>query len=331
MTRSRPSRASAERSPRFLEPLEPRTLFSIASFIATGSALGGTVTIMDTAGATTTTIHPYGNAYTGAVDVAIGDVNGDGTPEIIASPLSQGSTPVVVVFSSTGTHISQFLAFATTFKGGVSVAAGDLTNDGHADIVAAAGPGGTPRVRVFNADTGLVVRDFLAFGSTFTGGVNVALGDVNNDGTLDIVTGARAGGVPQVRIFNGANQQVIGSFLAYGTSYSKGVQVEAADINGDGFADIITSTGGGQTASVKAFSGNGFSLLHSVTPFPTATNGATLGIIDLDADGTPDVIVASLNSPNTTLRILKGADFSTLATLHPTTVNGYFPTAFTAP
>jgi hypothetical protein len=315
-----------------LETLEPRTLFSIASFIATGSTVGGTVTVIETDGTVATSFHPYGNAYTGAVDVAVGDVDGDGTPEIITSPMTQGSSPVVCVFTPAGTRITLFLAYDTSFKGGVRIAAGDLTEDGHDDIVTAAGPGGTPHVRVFNSDTGLVVRNFRAYDNSFHGGVNVAVGDVNNDGTLDIVTGTRASGAPQVRVFNGANQQVIGSFLAYSTSYFMGVQVATADLNGDGFSDIITSTGNGQAASVKSFSGNGFGLLHSVTPFPSSTTGATIGILDADEDGDFDVIVASLTSPNLTLRILKGSDFSTLDTLHPTAPsNSYFVAGYSVP
>jgi hypothetical protein len=331
MTRSRSLRANRARRPH-LEALEQRTLFSISSFVAAGTLAGGTVAVYDAAsGDLLTTFHPFGNAYTGAISVATGDVDGDDAPEIIVSPLSQGSTPAIGVFNAAGTRITSFLAFDTSFKGGLSVAVGDLTEDGHDDIVAAAGPGGTPHVRVFNSDTGLIVRSFLAYDASFHGGVNVALGDVNDDGTLDIVTAARAGGAPHIKAFNGANQQLIGQFFAYQTSYTNGVQVAVGDTNGDGFADIITSTGAGQTPLVKVFSGNGFSVLHTANPFIGSTSGATLGVLDFDFNGQADILVANGRSNGLSLKILKGSDLSTLDTITAaaTTSNGYYIAGWT--
>src|SRR5687768_5184989 len=78
------------------------------------------------------------------------------------------------------------------------------------------GPGGPPRVQVFDASTGAIVGDFLAYEATFTGGVNAAVGDVNNDGFSDLVVGAGVGGGPRVRVFDGRafRPQVTGGFQA---------------------------------------------------------------------------------------------------------------------
>ena len=80
------------------------------------------------------------------------------------------------------------------FTGPVSGAFGDVTGDLVKDLAVAAGKGGGPRVTVFDGKTGAVVRDFFAYDQGFTGGVSVALADVNGDGTDDIVTAAGAGG-----------------------------------------------------------------------------------------------------------------------------------------
>ena len=90
--------------------------------------------------------------------------------------------------------MSRFLAYAATFKGGVHVAAGDLNGDGKAEIVAGAGAGGGPQVRIFSADGRLLSGGFFAYDRNFRGGVNVAAIDLNNDGKDEIITGAGVGG-----------------------------------------------------------------------------------------------------------------------------------------
>src|SRR5438045_2768183 len=54
-------------------------------------------------------------------------------------------------------------------------------------IAFGADAGGGPHVRVVDGDTGAEVRSFFAYDPTFTGGVRVAVGDVNGDGVADIV------------------------------------------------------------------------------------------------------------------------------------------------
>ena len=63
----------------------------------------------------------------------------------------------------------------------------------------AAGAGGAPEVKVFDANETAGV-DFLAYDASFRGGVRVATGDVNGDGYPDIITVPGPGGGPNVRI-----------------------------------------------------------------------------------------------------------------------------------
>ena len=79
------------------------------------------------------------------------------------------------------------------------VAAGDVNGDGRADIVTGPGAGGGPHVRIFSGATGAVLGEYFAYNAAFTGGVHVAVGDVNGDGTADVITGPGAGGGPHVR------------------------------------------------------------------------------------------------------------------------------------
>jgi hypothetical protein len=123
----------------------------------------------------------------------------------------------VRVFSFSGglTEIAGFFAYDPRFAGGVSVAAGDVTGDGVAEIVTGAGPGGGPHVRVFSLSGGpREIAGFMAYDPAFLGGVFVASGDLNGDGLAEIITGPGPGGAGQVRVFSGSGVAAV-EFIAF--------------------------------------------------------------------------------------------------------------------
>ncbi|MFT3879076.1 MAG: Ig-like domain-containing protein [Gemmatales bacterium] len=133
-----------------------------------GQDQGGSLKVIaGETGALVFKITPYGT-YTGGIRVATGDVDGDGTPDIITAPGPQTGKntklPVRVFDGKTGTALpgilgTGFYPFNTTsntYLGGIQVAAGDVNGDGFADIVVGADstPGtGIPWVRTINGAT----------------------------------------------------------------------------------------------------------------------------------------------------------------------------------
>src|SRR5207253_838466 len=171
-----------------------------------------------------------------------------------------GGPPLVqLIDPGTGAVQTQFLAFDPSFYGGVRVAVGDVTGDGYPDLVVAAGRGGGPRVEVDAGRAGDGVGSFFAYDPSFTGGVYTAVGDVTGSGTPDIVTGPGPGGGPQVGVF-APDGRSVASFFAYDPSFSGGVRVAAADLTGDGVAEVITGPGKGSGPQVNVYS------LPSTTP-----------------------------------------------------------------
>ena len=206
-------------------------------------------------GVTLAAFFAFSSSFTGGVFVAAGDVNNDGFDDIIAGT-GPGGGPVVTVFSGQNlSTLASFFAYESTFTGGITVASADVNGDGYCDIITGAGPGGGPLVKVFNVATSSVISQWYAYSSQFTGGVFVAAGDLNNDGNVEVVTGAGAGGGPVVGIFNSLNGAQINVYFAYPTDFMGSVRVAVGYGNNDPFLDILTGAGpgGGPVLSVWSF------------------------------------------------------------------------------
>ena len=185
--------------------------------------------------------------------ITLGDVNRDGRADVIVSP-GAGTSPLVRVYDgATGQLRSEFFAYDPAFLGGVNVAAGDVDGDGVADIITGTGAGGLGIVRQFRGTDLGVAREFLAYAPAFLGGVTVAAGDTDGDGFADIITTPTSSGSPHVQVFSGRDNSVYRSFFADSVTNTSGLRAAAKDLDGDGQAEILTSTGLGQLPIVRQF------------------------------------------------------------------------------
>ena len=213
-----------------------------------------------------------------------------------------GDLPLVRAFSPTGQLQMSFFPYDPGFRGGVRVASGDVNGDGVPDIITGAGAGAGPHVRVFDGTTGNLIggplSSFYAFAPGYIGGITVAAGDVNGDGRADVIVGAASGAGPHVKVFSGADGSVLKSFWAYDPGYLGGITVAAADLNGDGLADVIT---GPRAAGphVRAFSGapDNAILANFMAYNPAFTGGIYVSAGDLTGDGVPDIVTGTLVGP----------------------------------
>lgn len=269
----------------------------------------------------------YASSFQGGVRVAVGDVNNDGWDDIITGTGTQGAR-IRVFDGQTGKRLGgaagNFDAFSAGLAQGVHVAAGDVNNDGHADIIVGAGEGSLPRVRVFSGLDRSLLADFLVPGLAATGGVRVASADFNQDGYAEIVTAAGPGWNSRVSVFDGWNGARTADFFAFDDLDGGGVHVAAGDVNGDGIPDLVASSGGGQAGWVRSFAGQSLASLHARLPFAEGfTGGVRPALLDGNGDGRLDWLAASGRGSGE-LRVLDGVTGEALASFQP-----YGPT-FTA-
>lgn len=245
---------------------------------------------------------PFANFH-GAVRTVTADVNGDGTLDVILGTGPGGGSQIRVLNGKTLTDlVPQFMAFESSFNGGVYVAAADFDGDGRAEIIVSPDQGGGPRVKVVGLQGNVLQTRADFFGindSNFRGGARVAAGDVNGDGRPDLIVAAGMGGGPRVSILDGNSvlsntpRNLTADFFAFDPTLRNGVYVTVGDMNNDGFGDLIFGAGPGGGPHVRALSGQ--SLIASGSQTALATPLANVFVGDVNQRGGVRVTAKDLN------------------------------------
>jgi hypothetical protein len=162
--------------------------------------------------------------FRGGARAAVGDMNGDGLGEIIVSAGFLGGPRITIwdgrsIVSGQPAQSANFFAFEDTLRNGAFLAAGDFTGDGKADVAFGGGPGGGPRVRVFdgakllssppfqNVDEipAAQTNNFFAGDSTNRGGIRLTAKPLDTDSRADLIAGAGENAGAQVTVYNGTS------------------------------------------------------------------------------------------------------------------------------
>jgi hypothetical protein len=226
----------------------------------------------------------------GASQVAIGDMNGDGLPDLVSADF----TVSLFLQTAPGTFASP----VSLYSGGANwVAVGDLNGDGQPDVALTDAVG----VKVLMHTGAASSVTYAAPVSVFTQSVNpgitganlIAIADVNGDGLNDLVITdpGPVGSPPTVNILlqDAAHPGTFLSPVTYqlpGNSVPQSIVV--ADVNADGHPDIVI--GGSTELSVflqVAAAPGTFSAASNYS----VTQASEIAVTDVNGDGLVDIVV----------------------------------------
>ena len=209
-------------------------------------------------------ITPFGSSFLSGVNIALGDVDGDGMKDLIAGQAA-GSTVSIHLGVSLGweaTPFRRYTPYGTTHLAGVSVAAADIgtitngsisqtdSKDGRAELVLGTGPGAIKSVQIVDvAGAPKVVTELSIDPTIGYSGVTIASGLYNDRSVDDIMVSGGQGGDARVDMFqitrDSGSTLTTKKNLTSGNVANSRFRVSPLDSNGDGQVNSFFAVGAG--------------------------------------------------------------------------------------
>lgn len=179
----------------------------------------------------------------------------------------------------------------------------ETTAEQNVQYVLGAKSGSEPKIWLLDAKGG-VVKEFLAFAPSFYGGVNIAVGDVDDDGMAEIVVGAGSGGGPHIRIFN-LSGELKYQFFAFDKKRPNGAIVAIGDTDGDGKNEIIAVEERSAAPVARVFNERGEILKDNIKIFANNISGA-IGLVagDVNRDGKAEIIASTVSGTAGKIKVI---------------------------
>ena len=264
----------------------------------------------------------YSSGGCWAMSVAVGDVNGDGYPDLVVANegycTGNGDGEVSVLLGNGDGTFQLAVGYDSGGEGAASVVIADVNSDGKPDLIVANGclgtncANGSVAVLLGNGDG--TFQPAVLYDSGGNRAVSVAVGDLNGDGKPDLVVAnqCQAGGslrtgplslcndgFATVSVLLGNGDGTFQPAVPYSWTGDGAASVAIADVNGDGNPDLVVAVQyydhRSTIGEVSVLLGNGDGTFQAATSYKSGGIQATsVAIGDFNDDGYPDLAVTNM-------------------------------------
>lgn len=244
---------------------------------------------------------PLGIDWMTTYATEVADLDGDGDLDIA---VGNDMAPNQVFLNDGKGHFQQGSDFGS-ISSVRSLTLADMNSDGHIDIVSTCR--GRPN-EIFLNRGDATFSEGQAFGAKDDSTIDVAVGDLNQDGHPDLVLANRDGQQNVILLNDG--KLGFQKRIPYGTGKDQTRAVEVADLNGDGHLDLITANIGQSNA---VYLGNGGGDFGKGLDFGRVDGQSyALAVGDMNNDGLLDLVVGNSTQENAVWFLVVGKDASDL-------------------
>lgn len=157
--------------------------------IITGTGYGGgpQVRVFELDGTMLMDFSPFHPDFRGGVDVASGDINGNGIDEITTSQNYFGQA-WIKVYNNNAEVLSEFKAYPDDVQSGANISMADIDKDSFAEIITGTGQNGKPQIKAFDYSSEELSTNFMAYSEEYVGGIDVTAGDLDQGEVVEIIT-----------------------------------------------------------------------------------------------------------------------------------------------
>jgi hypothetical protein len=252
-----------------------------------------------------------GSGKYGAV-VATADIDGDGTSEIVVAQGAGEENPAgLKVFRYDGTLLSSVNSLDDT-RYGANIAVGDILGDGQYEVAMsmAAKRSNLQAVVIYQfSGFNLVEKARVSISNTGDYPADIAFGDVNGDGMLELIVSVQGGisiySFDQTLAPTLVNSGAVTVSGGKGASSKAQMTVAAGNVAGDGIDDIILGYGDGTDSYVEFFDSSLTSQGAALKAFARTKSAPTLSSMDMSGDGTAEILAGKGegNNSDSTVRV----------------------------
>ena len=222
----------------------------------------------------------------GGEQIAHIDLNGNGKRELFVVDGNK-----ILAWRHDGQpYINRLYPYTANYRGDLRVMVGDINNDNRMEIYVAPESGYPAPIKVYTRYGYPLRKDWFPFGTSYSGGYTLALGQFEKAATKNIILGSGTGIEPRVGIYTW-DYQFINNWLAFEPSFRGGVNVAGGDVDGDGIDEVVVGAGPGKPPVIRTFDKDGNQQYSEFQAYSSFTKpGIIVRTQDVDFDGKDDIL-----------------------------------------